>query len=78
MKNLHNPVCVCTCTNVCILFVYKKDKYTYVCICPECVRKDIYEKFLKRVTSGKRKLASRGIGRIGKELFVFIFSRLFY
>ena len=74
MKDLHNPVCVCTCTNVCILFVYKKDKY----MCPECIRKDIYEKLLIRVTSGKRKLASRGTGRIGKELFIFIFSRLFY
>jgi len=54
------------------------DKYACVCMCPECVRKDIYEKLLIRVTSGKRKLARRGTGRTGKELFSFISSSLFY
>ena len=72
MKNCRT-LCVCVCP-VCV----QKGKYACVCMCPEYVRKDVYKKLLTEVISGKRKLASRGIGRTGKELFIFIYSPLFY
>lgn len=67
MKDLHNPVCVCTCTNVCILFVYKKDKY----MCPECIRKDIYEKLLIRVNFWQEEVGKQGHWENRKGTFHF-------